>query len=74
MAGLSEQSVFTSIESYANGTSVKKQIFEWSETIPRRDISSRRGLLFGMLARTSIPFSIKYNFSRRTLVIKLCPV
>jgi phosphate transport system protein len=33
MAGLSEQSVFTSIESYDKGTSVKKQIFEWSEKL-----------------------------------------
>src|SRR5215469_2552691 len=33
MAGLSEQSVFTSIESYNKGTSVKKQIFEWSEKL-----------------------------------------
>ena len=33
MAGLSEQSVFTSIESYDKGTSVKRQIFEWSEKL-----------------------------------------
>lgn len=33
MAGLSEKSVFTSIESYDKGTSVKKQIFEWSEKL-----------------------------------------
>lgn len=33
MAELSEQSVITSIESYANGTNVKKQIFEWSEKL-----------------------------------------
>ena len=33
MAGLSEQSVFTSIESYDKGSSVKKQIFEWSEKL-----------------------------------------
>ena len=33
VAGLSEQSVFTSIESYDKGTSVKKQIFEWSEKL-----------------------------------------
>jgi phosphate transport system protein len=33
MAGLSEQSVLTSIESYDKGTSVKKQIFEWSEKL-----------------------------------------
>ena len=33
MAGLSEESVFTSIESYDKGTSVKKQIFEWSEKL-----------------------------------------
>jgi phosphate transport system protein len=33
MAGLSEQSVFTSIESYDKGTDVKKQIFEWSEKL-----------------------------------------
>ncbi len=33
MAALSEQSVFTSIESYDKGTSVKKQIFEWSEKL-----------------------------------------
>ena len=33
MAGLSEQSIFTSIESYVNGTGVKKQIFEWSEKL-----------------------------------------
>ena len=33
MAGLSEQSVFTSIESYDKGTSAKKEIFEWSEKL-----------------------------------------
>jgi phosphate transport system protein len=33
MARLSEQSVFTSIESYDKGTNVKKQIFEWSERL-----------------------------------------
>jgi hypothetical protein len=33
MAALSEQSVLTSIESYDKGTSVKKQIFEWSEKL-----------------------------------------
>jgi len=33
MARLSEQSVFTSIESYDKGTGVKKQIFEWSEKL-----------------------------------------
>ncbi len=33
MAKLSEQSVFTSIDSYDKGTSVKKQIFEWSEKL-----------------------------------------
>ena len=33
MAALSEQSVFTSIESYDKGTSVKRQIFEWSEKL-----------------------------------------
>jgi len=33
MARLSEQSVFTSIDSYDKGTSVKKQIFEWSEKL-----------------------------------------
>ena len=33
MAKLSEQSVFTSIESYDRGTNVKKQIFEWSEKL-----------------------------------------
>jgi phosphate transport system protein len=33
MAGLSEQSVFTSIDSYDKGTGVKKQIFEWSEKL-----------------------------------------
>ena len=33
MAALSEQSVLTSIESYNKGTSVKKQIFEWSEKL-----------------------------------------
>jgi phosphate transport system protein len=33
MAALSEQSVFTSIESYDKGNSVKKQIFEWSEKL-----------------------------------------
>ena len=33
MAKLSEQSVFTSIESYDKGTSVKKQIFDWSEKL-----------------------------------------
>jgi len=33
MATLSEQSVFTSIESYDKGTSVKRQIFEWSEKL-----------------------------------------
>ena len=33
MAGLSEQSVFTSIESYDKGTSEKRQIFEWSEKL-----------------------------------------
>lgn len=33
MARLSEQSVFTSIESYDKGTNVKKQIFEWSEKL-----------------------------------------
>src|SRR5215469_5921775 len=33
MAGLSEQSVFTSIESYDKGTNVKKQIFELSEKL-----------------------------------------
>jgi len=33
MARLSEQSVFTSIESYEKGTNLKKQIFEWSEKL-----------------------------------------
>ena len=33
MAALSEQSVLTSIESYDKGTSVKRQIFEWSEKL-----------------------------------------
>ena len=33
MARLSEQSVFTSIESYDKGTNVKKQIFDWSERL-----------------------------------------
>lgn len=33
MARLSEQSVFTSIDSYDKGTNVKKQIFEWSEKL-----------------------------------------
>ena len=33
MAGLSEQSVFTSIESYDKGTSAKEEIFEWSEKL-----------------------------------------
>jgi len=33
MARLSEQSVFTSIESYDKGTNLKKQIFEWSEKL-----------------------------------------
>ncbi len=33
MARLSEQSVFTSIDSYDKGTRVKKQIFEWSEKL-----------------------------------------
>ena len=33
MAALSEQSVLISIESYNKGTSVKKQIFEWSEKL-----------------------------------------
>ena len=33
MAKLSEQSVFTSIDSYDKGTNVKKQIFEWSEKL-----------------------------------------
>jgi len=33
MAALSEQSVFTSIESYDKGTCVKRQIFECSEKL-----------------------------------------
>ncbi|MFL6357790.1 MAG: phosphate signaling complex PhoU family protein [Nitrososphaeraceae archaeon] len=33
MAKLSENSVFTAIESYQEGTQVKKQIFDWSEKL-----------------------------------------
>src|SRR5439155_23626563 len=33
MAKLSENSVFTAIESYEKGVDVKTQIFEWSETL-----------------------------------------
>ena len=33
MAKLSENSVFTAIESYEKGIDVKRQIFEWSETL-----------------------------------------
>src|ERR671931_2892739 len=33
MAKLSENSVFTAIESYQKGTHVKKQIFDWSEKL-----------------------------------------
>jgi phosphate transport system protein len=33
MAKLSENSVFTAIESYQNGVHIKKQIFDWSEKL-----------------------------------------
>src|SRR6266849_7839203 len=33
MAKLSERSVLTAIESYEKGTSVKKEIFDWSEQL-----------------------------------------
>ena len=73
MAGLSEQSVFTSIESYDKGTSVKKQIFEWSEKL--RVLQDETGdLAIELIARyqpvaTDLRFirscmEIAYGFSR----------
>jgi phosphate transport system protein len=73
MAKLSEQSVFASIESYHNGTKIKKQIFEWSETLRElQDESS--DLAIELIARyqpvaTDLRFlrscmEISYGFSR----------
>jgi phosphate transport system protein len=73
MAKLSEQSVFASIESYHNGTKIKKQIFEWSERLRElQDESS--DLAIELIARyqpvaTDLRFlrscmEISYGFSR----------
>jgi phosphate transport system protein len=73
MAKLSEQSVFASIESYHNGTKIKKQIFEWSERLRvLQDESS--DLAIELIARyqpvaTDLRFirscmEISYGFSR----------
>ena len=35
MANLSENSVFTAMESYEKGLNVKMQVFEWSENLRR---------------------------------------
>ena len=73
MAKLSEQSVFASIESYHNGTKIKKQIFEWSERL--REIQDESSdLAIELIARyqpvaTDLRFirscmEISYGFSR----------
>jgi phosphate transport system protein len=73
MAGLSERSVDTAIESYEKGTSVKKTIFDWSEQLRvlQEEVSD---LAIELIARyqpvaTDLRFirscmEISYGFSR----------
>ena len=73
MAGLSERSVVTAIESYEKGTSVKKTIFDWSEQLRvlQEEVSD---LAIELIARyqpvaTDLRFirscmEISYGFSR----------